>query len=60
MGFAIGLLIGIICGFLLCSHLMRWLFVSGRMTSNWIAEACDRLIAADDEPTEAPAKRTTL
>lgn len=51
-GIVIGLLIGFPLGFMFAATCMRWAFISGKVTSRWIGDHCDRLLdaAADEEP----------
>lgn len=58
LNFIGGLLMGCIGGYLVCAASVRHAFLSGRITANWIAESCDRLIEADTE-TESPEEPRT-
>lgn len=51
---------GLVCGYLLNSFALLWGLVTGRITSYWIAEQCDRLIGEVQEPTEGNQRSRTL
>ena len=51
------LLLGIVLGSIAIVELVRLLLLTGRLTTRQIADQCDRLIDAADEPTEPPPAR---
>jgi hypothetical protein len=51
-------LVGFALGIIALGEIVRLMWLSGRITTTWIAEQCDRLIDANDEPSEPSNERS--